>query len=83
METYIATDRRVYEGVLCLDMEKEKEHEEYLEDQMKKFDPSAMCTYFPAPGEGYLVFVNGRVLTDNFHDCKQDALVEAITVLSK
>lgn len=85
LTTYRATDRRVYEGALCSDMQRERKHTQALETRMEKADPTARCTYFPS--EGYLVFVckelDGppRELTGKFHENKQEALIEAIEVL--
>lgn len=92
--TYTATDRRVYNDALCTDMQKESDHIEHLETRMKKADPTASYTYFPAEGK-YIVFINSnimenpaligppRILTGTMHPSKQLALIEAINVLEK
>ena len=92
LTTYRASDRRVYNGALCSDMTKERNHTEYLFKRMKKADPTSRCTYFPMEGK-FLVFINSDILnnpdlkgpplelTGNFHCDKQEALIEAITVL--
>lgn len=84
LQPYRARDRRVYNGAPCSDMMREWKHSDYLEERMKKADPTASCTYFPAEGK-YLVFVNSnilenpdlegppRVLTGNFYANKQEA----------
>jgi hypothetical protein len=94
LTTYTASDRRVYNGAPCSDMNKEWKHTADLEKRMKKADPTAACTYFPAEGK-YLVFVNSnlmknpnligppKILTNNFHSNKQEALIEAITILEQ
>lgn len=90
---YIASDRRVYNGALCSDMQRQFNRTKELENLMKSLDKTASCTYFPLEGK-YLVFTNTnilenkdlegppKILTNNFHKCKQDALIEAIEVLS-
>lgn len=94
MKKYIATDRRCYNGCGCSDLEKERNNTKYLEERMKKAESLSGCTYFPMEGK-YLVFTNcskdpkvmmelvgpPQVLTGNFHENKQDALIEAITIL--
>jgi len=81
LTTYRARDRRVYNGAFCSDMQREVNHTKYLEDRMKKADPSSSCTYFPMQGK-YLVFTNTiKILTNNFHESKQEALIEAIIIL--
>ena len=94
LETYHATDRRVYNGALCSDMTRERNHTRALEKRMMDADPTASCTYFPMEGK-YLVFINSnilenpnlvgppRALTGNFHSDKQEALIEAIKILKK
>jgi hypothetical protein len=72
-------------------MRREFAHIEDLESRMKAADPSARCTYFPVEGK-YLVATNcdllnpkhvgaPKILTGNFHQSKQQALIEAIQVL--
>ena len=90
--TYRASDRRVYNGALCSDMEREQQHTRALEERMKAANPSARCTYFPMEGM-FLVFTNANllenpdlvgppvILTNNMHYSKQAALIEAILVL--
>jgi hypothetical protein len=83
LTTYRARDRRVYNGAFCSDMQREANHTKNLEDRMKRADPSASCVYFPGNSPtGYLVFINTMtILTNNFHVNKQEALIEAITIL--
>lgn len=84
--TYEATDRRVYWGARCSDMERERRHTEKLRRRMKAADPTASCTWFPAEDQ-WLAFTTRRTggpslpLTGNFHDSQQLAMVEAILVL--
>lgn len=92
LSAYRATDRRVYNGAPCSDMAREWAHTDALEKRMKDADPTAHCTYFPWEGK-FLVFINSNILenpglegpprelTGNFHEDKQDALIEAIRVL--
>jgi hypothetical protein len=91
LEVYHATDRRVYDGAPCSDMSREFKRTADLDARMKAADPSARCTYFPAEGK-FLVATNcdmlnpghvgaPRILTGNFHEDKQAALIEAILVL--
>jgi hypothetical protein len=92
LNTYRAIDRRVYNGAPCSDMSREWAHTLALEKRMKAADHTASCTYFPLQGQ-YLVFVNSNILenpdlkgpprelTGNFHNNKQDALIEAILLL--
>jgi len=94
LTTYRASDRRVYNGALCSDMRREQDHTEYLLKRMKEADPTVRCTYFPMEGK-FLVFTNSNMLenpdlkgppvklTGNFHSSKQEALIEAITVLEE
>jgi hypothetical protein len=88
LTTYKAADRRVYNGALCSDMAREFAHTEYLEARLEKASPLASCTYFPAEGK-HLVFVKScstgvpLELTGNFHENRQDAIVEAIRILEK
>lgn len=84
---YIASDRRVYSGALCTDMQREFDNKKNLEDYLKKIEPNAHCTYFPAEGK-YMIFINvensaPKILTNNFHEDKQDALLEAIHFLRR
>ena len=80
LDTYYARDRRVYNGALCSDLQREVDHASALERRMKKAEPEASCVYFPAEGK-YLTFVRHKELTGNFHEEKQVALIEAIEVL--
>ena len=80
LTTYRASDRRVYNGSSCSDMQREQTHTKDLLARMNQAEPAARCTYFPMEGQ-YLVFVNLKQLTGKFHDDKQLALIEAITVL--
>lgn len=92
METYQATDRRVYNGAPCSDMARQWKRTDDLVAWMKHLDKTARCTYFPVEGK-YLVFVNSNILknpdligpprelTGNMHDDIQGALIEAIEVL--
>jgi len=94
LETYYATDRRVYNGALCSDMTREHNHTKNLERHLKAIDPTASCSYFPMEGK-FLVFTNSNILenpnlvgpprelTGNFHLYKQEALIEAIKVLER
>ena len=91
---YRATDRRVYNGAPCSDMQREFNHTDALDKRMKEADPTASCTYFPMEGK-CLVFVNSnllenpdlkgppRELTGIFHESRQAALIEAIIVLEE
>ena len=91
-ETYTASDRRVYNGALCSDMQREANHTKYLENCMKKLDPTTACTYFPMEDK-YLVFTNTNFmenpnlvgppqeLTGKFYSSKQEAMIEAIGIL--
>jgi len=91
LEPYFATDRRVYDGCFCSDMQREADHCQKLAKQLKALDPTASATYFPVEGK-YLVFVDWsmdetihrgmpRQLTGNMHSQKQYALIEAIEYL--
>lgn len=92
LTTYRASDRRVYNGAPCSDMQREWNRTAYLEKRMKAADKTARCTYFPVEGK-YLVFINSnllenpdlegppKILTGNFHENKQMALIEAINLL--
>jgi hypothetical protein len=80
LTTYRATDRRVYNGAYCSDMEREKRHTESLMTRLKRTSPSAACTYFPVEGK-YMVFNNVKQVTGNFHESKQLAIIEAIETL--
>jgi hypothetical protein len=94
LEPYYASDRRVYYGAPCSDMQRELDREEALFKKMRTLDRTSSCTYFPVEGK-HLVFTNSnllenpdlqgppRELTGNFHTCRQQALIEAITVLEK
>jgi hypothetical protein len=78
MKPYYATDRRVYDGVLCSDMRREFEHS--LKLAMKLRSLGGICTDFPVE-QAYMVFVDCKPLTDCFHSRKQEALIEAILLL--
>lgn len=91
--TYRASDRRVYDGALCSDMQSEFDHTEALYNRMVLAEPTARCTYFPMES-GYMVFTNANILDSNhkgaphiltgvMHKDKQMALIEAIKVLEK
>jgi hypothetical protein len=77
LKTYKASDRRVYNGALCTDMKNEIDHESKLMKILRKIEPSASCTFFPLE-YSYMVFVNHRMVTGIFHECKQEAIIEAI-----
>ena len=84
MNTYhTATDRRVYNGALCSDMQREKDSIQALKDKLPK---NHLCTYFPMEGKwccslkdfrGQLFFEIGW--QTNLGDC----LVEALDWLEK
>jgi len=84
MNTYhTATDRRVYNGALCSDMQREKDSIQALKDKLPK---NHLCTYFPTEGKwccslkdfrGQLFFEIGW--QTNLGDC----LVEALDWLEK
>ncbi len=92
MKIYKAIDRRVYNGTLCPDMQRERNHTEYLIERMRKADKTSSCTYFPMEGQ-FLTFTNSnilenpdlkgspKILTGNFWPSKQEALIEAIRIL--
>lgn len=85
LTTYRASDRRIYNGAPCSDMQREWDHTRKLVERMQKAEPTARCVYFPMEAK-YLVFVNSRMLrelTGNFHEDKQLALIEAIQILEK
>jgi hypothetical protein len=89
---YHATDRRVYWGANCSDMQREADHVKALVKRMRDLDPTTNCIYFPLEAR-FLVFTNTnllkfphlegppRELTGNFHDCIQLAVIEAIQFL--
>ena len=93
LTTYRASDRRVYNGAFCSDMQREVNHTQALVKRMHQLDTTAACIYFPAEGK-FLVFINSnmlthpdlmgppKILTGNFHNDKQEALIEAIEVLT-
>ena len=92
LELYYASDRRVYNGAPCSDMNREWQRTEDLMNYMKHLDKTASCLYYPEAGK-YLVFTNSNILenpdlvgpprklTGNFHISKQAALIEAIETL--
>jgi len=94
MNKYIATDRMHYNGAPCSDLQRELNTSKELEHRMKLADPTSSCIYFPMEGK-YLVFTNSNILenpdlkglpeilTGNFHQYKQDALIEAIQILDE
>lgn len=63
-----------------------------LSRRLRELDPTAAVTYFPAEGK-YLAFTNTnlrtntdlegppKILTGNFHECKKEALMEAIKII--
>ena len=81
-----ATDRRVYNGALCSDMQREQDSIK----QLKKLLPdNAQCTYFPMEGKwccslkdfkGQMFYQIGWMT--NLGDCLVAAL-EAIDTMSK
>lgn len=82
LTTYRASDRRCYNGAYCDDLAKEILYTKTLEKRMKQANPAASCAYFPEEDK-YLVFTNLKILTNNFHSNKQDALIEAILLLER
>lgn len=86
LETYRATDRRVYWGAPCSDMKREFDRTDNLWKRMKAADPTARCVYFPMEGK-YLVhhYPNNphrpEDVTGVMHEDNQVALIEAIKVL--
>ena len=85
LETYYATDRRVYNGAPCSDMQREWNRTDALDKRMKEADPTAGCTYFPVEDK-YMVFhypdpERAPQAITGFHACKQTALIEAIKIL--
>ena len=81
---YHATDRRLYNGAACSDMQREAASEAQLRRRMQKADATARCTYFPAEAQ-HMVFVGdpGRPLTGRFHHDGQVAMIEAIELLER
>lgn len=86
LQTYRATDRRVFQGAPCSDMQRERDRTDGLESRMKTAEPTATCTYFPMEGK-YMTFFKPDPdgtwyeVTGNFHENKQEALIEAIRIL--
>lgn len=69
---YTATDRRVYNGELCSDMQREMESIERLKGEAAKL--GARCTYFPLEGK-WSVWRNLKQVSAS-HDDIGAALVE-------
>lgn len=82
LQVYYARDRRVYDGALSTDMQKEADHTRSLFERLKKTAPETTCVYFPGE-ERWMTFLNYRPITGNFHNHKQEALIEAIKLLEK
>jgi hypothetical protein len=80
LEAYHATDRRVYNGALCSDMQREAERLKELTARLKQVAPGASCTYFPVE-QKYMTFVDNKPVTGNFFFNRQLAIIEAIAVL--
>jgi len=67
---YTATDRRVYNGAPCSDMQ--REHDSLASLVAEAAKRGARATYFPV--EGWSVWVNNREV-GKLHATKGDALV--------
>jgi hypothetical protein len=86
LTTYHATDRRVYNGAFCSDMQREADHVRMLEARLKAADSTASVTYFPVEGK-YLAFHypkpgrGPREVSGIFRVNRQLALIEAIEIL--
>jgi len=84
--TYHATDRRVYDGAYCSDMQREADHVKKLEARLKAADSTARVTYFPAEDK-YMAFhyptpgKGPRAVSGIFRSNYQLALIEAIELL--
>ena len=81
LEPYYATDRRVYYGAPCTDMQREFDNTDYLRKELRKLNGT--CTYFPMEGK-FMAFTLDKFkeITGRFHCCQQQALIEAIQVLT-
>lgn len=86
LTAYYATDRRCYDGAPCTDLSREIKHEASLARRLKSVDATAYCTYFPSEGRFLTSFSpptgrRNQDITGNFHDNRQDALIDAIEEL--
>lgn len=79
---YRASDRRVYDGAPCSDMQREIDRTRDLRARMEAASSNARCVYSPMEGK-YLIFLGYHELTGCFHDNIQEALIEAIGVLER
>ena len=82
IEPYYATDMRVYDGCPSSDLQRQYDNTDRLYKLMQKIEPLATCCYFPVEGK-YMTFRDHKPITDVFHSCKQQTLIEAIQVLTE
>jgi hypothetical protein len=81
-ETYYATDRRVYNGALCSDMQRQEDHTEALLARLVELEPDAFCTYFPMEGKWNVSRSSDyKSIIPSLVYGKQEAIITAIRIL--
>lgn len=84
LTTYRASDRRVYNGAYCSDMERERDHTKQLMEELLKLEPNAICTYFPMEGKWDVSRrTDYKSIIPDMVEGKQEAIIEAIELLRK
>jgi hypothetical protein len=88
-EIHYATDRRVYNGALCRDMQRAADSVDSAWKALQKLEPAVKATYFPMPPAGWMVSIRHETdtrlwfdeLTTVMHWDKGSAILEAWDVL--
>jgi len=84
LDTYYATDRRVYWGALSSDMQRELDHTSALLAKLTELAPDAFCTYFPREGKWDVSRKsNYRSIIPSLISGKQEAIITAIEILEQ
>jgi len=81
-KTYYATDRRVYNGALCSDMQRQQDHTNALLAKLVELEPDAFCTYFPQEDKWDVSRRSDyKSIIPSLIAGKQEAIIAAIEIL--
>lgn len=79
-EIHYATDRRVYNGALCSDLQREAESKDNIRKKILEKYPKFRTCHFPQGG-GWLAHLCYDDVSGNFHHDLGDCLLEAWDIL--
>ena len=85
LEPYQASDRRVYNGANCNDMQNQENRTKFIHKKLLELLPSAFVTYFPVEGKYDVCDVDNAhqsIIPDLVYG-KQEAMLEAIEILKQ